>query len=356
MEFSYWYILVLAVVLGIFTAWSLIRIIHFLSKKPDRTFLKTVNQNITNVIYFFFPVLFLTISSTNPLSHELKMPLFFPLSKLALLTVSTWLVIRIVVIFEKFVLAQLDLNKANNNEERKLFTKVKFIKRIIIICIFIISFSLLLLSFEKGREFGLGLLTSAGIVSVIVGFAAQKTIGNLLAGIQIAFTQPLKIEDVVIVEGEWGRIEEINLTYIVVKTWDFRRLVLPITYFIEKPFQNWTRNDSSLIGSAFFYLDFHAPIEKIRTNFLELLKNNPLWDGNVAAFQVTDTKDQYMVVRAIMSARNAGDAFDLRCEVREQIIRLLTTEFPEALPRVPLAFPQGDTPGAGTFLSSKNVD
>ncbi|MPR36502.1 mechanosensitive ion channel family protein [Salmonirosea aquatica] len=336
MKIQYWQILALALVAGVLTGWVIIRLLRYLSSRNDRQVFRTIYSSITHVLYFFFPALFLTLVANNRFIRARESVLVYSLSKVLLIAISTWLTIRIITIFERLILNQLDLNKTNNLQERKLFTKVKFIKRLVVIAVLIVSVSLLLLSFRQGREFGLGILTSAGIVSVIVGFAAQKTIANLLAGIQIAFTQPIKIEDVVIVENEWGRIEEINLTYVVVKLWDLRRMILPITYFVENSYQNWTRNDSSIIGSALFSLDFHAPVDKLRSAFKTILDESSLWDGETAALQVTDTRDQYMVVRTIMSAHNASDAFDLRCEVREKLIEYIRKEAPEALPKYPL--------------------
>ena len=337
MQIKNWHILVSAFALGIVTAWSIIKLITLLSKKPNRTILIKIRNNITSVLYFFFPTLFSAIGLGAMRDHsQANSEMLFAVSEILLVGVSAWLTIRIVILFEKLFLDQLDLSKPNNNQERKLFTKVKFIKRLVIIMVLILAGSLLLISFEEGRKFGLGILTSAGIVSVIVGFAAQKSIANLLAGIQIAFTQPIKIEDVVIVEGEWGRIEEINLTYVVVVIWDLRRMILPITYFIDKPFQNWTRKESNIIGTAFFFLDYKTPVQELRDYLMKILNENPLWDRETAALQVTDTKDQYIVVRAIMSANNASDAFDLRCEVREQMIEYIRTTYPESLPVMPV--------------------
>ncbi len=337
MEIRYWHTVAAATVLGVIIGWIVIKVLLLLSRQRDHAIFRVIHRSITSVLYFFFPILLINIIALNRYATPEEGRIVYNISKVALIAVSTWLTIRIVIIFERLILDQLDLNKSNNNQERRLYTKVKFIKRLVVILVLIISFSLFLLSFQRGREIGLGILTSAGIVSVIVGFAAQKSIANLLAGIQIAFTQPIKIEDVVIVEGEWGRIEEINLTYVVVKIWDLRRMVLPITYFIEKPFQNWTRNDSSVIGSVFLNLSYHTPFDKLREHFHQLLSDNPLWDGISSALQVTDTHDQYIVVRIIMSARNAGDAFDLRCAIRESMIDFIQKSHPEALPAFPIA-------------------
>jgi small-conductance mechanosensitive channel len=180
---------------------------------------------------------------------------------------------------------------------------------------------------------GWGCLTSAGVAGIIIGLAAQKSIANLLAGFQIAFTQPIRLDDVVIVEGEWGRIEEITLTYVVVRIWDQRRLVVPLQYFNEKSFQNWTRTTSELLGTVFIYTDYTMPVEALREELSRLLETNPKWDKRVGIIQVTDTTETTMQIRALMSARNAGDTFDLRCHVREGLITFIQQQFPEALPK-----------------------
>jgi small-conductance mechanosensitive channel len=180
---------------------------------------------------------------------------------------------------------------------------------------------------------GASLLASAGIASVVIGFAAQKSLSNLIAGFQIAFTQPLRLDDVVIVEKEWGRVEEITLTYVVVRIWDLRRLVLPITYFIEKPFENWTRTSSDILGTVFLYADYSANVEAVRNELTRVLKGAPLWDGKVGLLQVTNTSEKTIELRALMSARDASDAFDLRCLVRESLVAFLQRETPQALPK-----------------------
>ena len=189
------------------------------------------------------------------------------------------------------------------------------------------------------RKIGAGLLTGVGIGRIIIGVAAQKSLGNLLAGFQIAFTQPIRIDDVLIVEGEWGKVEEITLTYVVVNIWDQRRLILPITYFIEKPFQNWTRVSADLLGTVFLYLDYTIPIEPMRQELSRLLNANPLWDKRVNVVQVTDsTKDGAIEVRLLMSASNSSRAFDLRCHVREAMISFIQRNYPESLPKKRLEF------------------
>ena len=343
---SPWLIILVAGLIGLILSAIIVKAIAITARRKDWPIIKAIHQNQTNVLHFFVPLLVITlITKTYILSHP-RYEFTHGISKIALIAVSTWLMTRIVIIVEKILIDKLDFDQPNNNEARKLFTKIKFVKRIIIILIVVIGVSILLLSFDSVRQYGVGILTSAGIFSVIIGFAAQKSLANLLAGIQIAFTQPIKIDDVVIVEGEWGRIEEINLTYVVVNIWDLRRLVLPITYFIEKPFQNWTRNDSSLIGTAFFNLNYQTPVEKLREKLRDILLNTPLWDGKSWALQVTDTQAQFMVIRALMSARNSSQAFDLRCLVREKLIEFICNEYPESMPGLLIEDKKQDQPGS----------
>ena len=329
---SPWLIMVVAGLIGLAMSILFIGFIRLTARKKDWKIFKSLSENLTNVLHFFTPLVLIT-SATS--AYSLINPEYVwvhGISKTLLIAATTWLLVRIVIIIEKVLIEDLDFENSDNSQARRFFTKIKFIKRIVVILVILIGVSILLLSFDSVRQYGVGLLTSAGIASVILGFAAQKSLANLLAGIQIAFTQPIKIDDVVIVEGEWGRIEEINLTYVVVNIWDLRRLVLPITYFVERPFQNWTRNESNLIGSAIFQLNYQAPIPKLREKLEEILKSTPLWDGNSWALQVIDTQAQFMVVRAVMSARNSSQSFDLRCLVREELIEFIREKYPESLP------------------------
>jgi small-conductance mechanosensitive channel len=182
------------------------------------------------------------------------------------------------------------------------------------------------------RQFGTSILASAGIAGIVIGFAAQKTLGNVLAGIQIALTQPLLIDDIVMVEGEFGQIEEITLTYVTVRTWDLRRLVVPITQFVEKPFQNWSRVSSELLGTVILYLDYQAPMGELRKELKRLVENNPKWDKRVCGLQVTDAKQSTIEVRALVSGADPGKLGDLRAEVREGLINFLVRNHPESLP------------------------
>ena len=200
------------------------------------------------------------------------------------------------------------------------------------VLVVIITVGAALMTFEPVRQYGYSLFASAGVAGIVAGLAARPVLSNLFAGVQLAMTQPIRIEDAVIVENECGTIEEITSTYVVVRLWDLRRMIVPLTYFIEKPFQNWTRETASLIGSALIYVDYRAPVETIRHKLTEIVKQSPHWDGNVINLQVTDAKERTIELRCVMSAASAGRAFNLRCEVREKLIDFLQKEHPEALP------------------------
>ncbi|WP_454801755.1 mechanosensitive ion channel family protein [Mucilaginibacter phyllosphaerae] len=255
-------------------------------------------------------------------------------------------------IFEDYIYHAYDLNKADNLKERKIRTQVQFIRRIIVVSIILIAASVILLSFDNVRKLGAGLLTGVGIGGIIIGFAAQKSLGNLLAGFQIAFTQPIRIDDVLVVEGEWGRVEDITLTYVVLNIWDQRRLILPINYFIEKPFQNWTRTTSQILGTVFLYLDYAVPVDALRAELTDFLSKTPLWDKRVGILQVTDSKERTIELRALVSARNSSEAFDLRCFVREHLIKFVKDNYPDSLPtnRYTAIPPQHPGPMANPYL------
>jgi small-conductance mechanosensitive channel len=216
---------------------------------------------------------------------------------------------------------------------RKHVTQVRVLLRAADVLLVVVTFGAALMTFEPVRQYGVSLFASAGVAGIVAGVAARPLLSNLFAGVQLAMTQPIRIDDAVVVENEWGNIEEITSTYVVVRLWDWRRMIVPLSYFIEKPFQNWTREDSALIGSAFIYADYSAPVGIIRDKLSDIVKASKNWDGRVINLQVTDTKERTIELRCLMSARNAGRAFDLRCEVREQLVEFLQKHHPEALPR-----------------------
>ncbi|MGD1957649.1 MAG: mechanosensitive ion channel family protein [Fulvivirga sp.] len=254
---------------------------------------------------------------------------------------GAWLLINIVAVGRSALMNQYDLTKEDNLEARKIFTQIRVFERVAVVIIVVVAVGLALMTFDSIRQIGLSLLTSAGIAGIVVGLAAQRLIGNILAGLQIALTQPIRIDDVVIVEGEWGKIEEIKLTYVVVNIWDKRRLVVPATYFIEKPFQNWTRTTSEILGTVFIHADYRMPVDPIREELDKILKGTSLWDGKVNVVQVTGSNKSTMEIRALVSAKDSGSAWDLRVLVREKLIAFMQKEFPEMLPRTRIEIQEG---------------
>jgi small-conductance mechanosensitive channel len=260
-----------------------------------------------------------------------------------LLIVSlAFLIIRGVRAVQIALLREHRLDVPDNYTARRIYTQVSVIRKIVISVVIIIGVGSILMMFDAVRQLGTSILASAGIAGIILGFAAQKTLGNLLAGIQIALSQPILIDDVVVVEGEFGRIEDITLTFVSVRTWDLRRLIVPITYFIEKPFQNWSRESDEILGTIFLYLDYQVPFGELREELKRLVENNENWDRQVCKLQVTETKPYTVEVRALVSSQNASKNFDLRCEVREGLIEFLRGRYPESLPHLRMTLQRFD--------------
>jgi len=252
---------------------------------------------------------------------------------------AVWLAVRAVRAVEARVLREHPVDIADNLHARKVQTQARVISGIVQGAIVLLGVGLALMTIPGIRQLGATLLASAGVLGLVAGIAARPVFGNLIAGLQLALAQPIRLDDVVIVEGEWGRIEEINATYVVVRIWDERRMVVPLQWFIENPFQNWTRTTAQLLGTAFLWLDYRTPLDEVRDALRRICETDPRWDGRVCVVQVTDTSATAMEVRLLVSARNSGDLFDLRCAARERMIAWLRHAHPEALPlrRVELA-------------------
>ena len=252
----------------------------------------------------------------------------------AFIALLGWTALIAAQIGSQIYLRRFSIDAEDNMLARKHVTQVGILKRAADTLIVIMTVVAAMMSFEQVRQYGVSLFASAGVAGLAIGIAARPLLANLIAGVQIAVAQPIRLDDVVFLEGEYGTIEEITTTYVVIKLWDWRRMVVPLSYFIEKPFQNWTRETSALIGSVFLYVDYTVPVEKLREKLMEVARASPLWDGRVVVLQVSDaTKDHTVELRALLSARSAPAAWDLRCEVREKLIAYLQEEYPGALPR-----------------------
>jgi small-conductance mechanosensitive channel len=259
-------------------------------------------------------------------------------TSLALIGALAIVLVQIVDAVAAFVLRQHRLDVADNLQARAIHTQVLVLKKVAISVIGIFTVASMLMIFDSVRQFGASILASAGIAGIVIGFAAQRSIATLLAGFQIALTQPIRVDDVVIVENEWGRIEEITLTYVVVRVWDLRRLIVPISYFIEHPFQNWTRSSAEILGTVFLYVDYTVPVGAIRAELTRILTASRYWDRKVNVLQVTDAKEHTLEMRALASAADASLAWDLRCEIREQLIEFIQRRYPDSLPRIRASF------------------
>ena len=252
---------------------------------------------------------------------------------LAFIVLAGWIAHIAVETTSTLYLRRFETGSADDLLARKHVTQVRILKRAAHTLIVVITLSAALMTFEPVRQYGVSLFASAGVAGLIVGLAARPVLSNLFAGIQLAMTQPVRLDDQVMVENETGRIEEITSTYVVIRLWDLRRMIVPLSYFMEKPFQNWSRESTNLIGTVLLHVDYTAPVERIRAKVLEIVKASKLWDGEVAKLQVVDAKESSVELRVQVSARSSGDAFELRCEVREKLIEFLQRECPTALPR-----------------------
>ncbi|MBN8727903.1 MAG: mechanosensitive ion channel [Xanthomonadales bacterium] len=298
------------------------------------------------------PLFFLLVAvQATPLRPEWAKPMRHALAVAGLLAL-TWLAVRLIGAIEQRILRQHPVDIADNLAARRVQTQTRVLSRVAQGGAVLVGVSIALMTFPAIRQLGMTLLASAGIIGLVAGIAARPVFGNLIAGLQIALAQPIRLDDVVIVEGEWGRVEEITSTYVVVRVWDERRLVVPLQWFIENPFQNWTRTTAQLLGTAFLWLDYRAPMAAIREELTRICESDERWDGRVCVAQVTDADQHTLQVRLLVSSCNSGALFDLRCAVRERMIEFLQQNHPECLPRWRLERggavdhpPPGDIPG-----------
>jgi small-conductance mechanosensitive channel len=265
---------------------------------------------------------------------------------LLLIAALTWLLIRVIAGLAKGIIARHPVSVADNLQARRIQTQAAVLARTAMVVIALAGTSMALMTFPGARQLGASLLASAGVLGIIGGLAARPVFSNLIAGLQLALAQPLRLDDVLIVKGEWGRVEEITGTYVVLNLWDERRLIVPLQWFIENPFENWTRSSSQLLGTVMLYVDFTMPTAPLRAELERVVHAAPEWDGRVCALQVTDATERAMQVRLLVSAASAGKQFDLRCRVREALIDFVAREYPQCLPglRIPPVRPASETP------------
>jgi len=329
------WIIALAVVAGSLLIYFLLSriIIRVGNKSPDGTLGRAWKKFKNPTLVVILLIDFISLKELFTLGEEASASInqFITVS---IIFCVTWLLIKAINLTRELILRQYDMDEKDNLKARKVYTQFRVLERILIFTVILISIAIALMTFEGIKRIGISLFASAGVAGIIIGFAAQKLLGSILAGFQIALTQPIRIEDVVIVEGEWGWIEEITLTYVVVRIWDKRRLIVPTTYFIENPFQNWTRVSADILGTVFIYTDYQVPIGELRKEFTRILEGSDLWDGKVNVMQVTNATEKTVEIRALMSTVDSPTAWDLRVLVREKLISFLQENYPQSLPRM----------------------
>ena len=293
--------------------------------KPSKKILPPILVIILHIGLFIS----LTYLNFNKSTIELLRKIF----NITLTFSIAWLFMALINLGKTLLLKNFDITQKDNLEARKLYTRFSILEKILFVIVIFIAVAAALMNFESIRKLGVSLFASAGIAGIIIGFAAQKILATFLAGVQLAITQPIRIDDVVIVEGEWGVIEEINLTYVVIRIWDKRRLIVPTTYFIEKPFQNWTRVSADLLGTVFIYTDYTIPFDEFRNELNRVVKDSPDWDGQVAIMQVTDSTPSTVEMRVLVSAKDSPSAWNLRVYLREKLVEFIQKNYPGCLPR-----------------------
>jgi small-conductance mechanosensitive channel len=253
---------------------------------------------------------------------------------MALVVSMGWFAIGLVYVLQEATLRRYDITAEDNIQARRVHTQFQLFRRLLIGFVVILTAGAILWTFDNPKiwHYGSGLLASAGVASLILATAAKSTAANILAGLQIAFSEPIKIDDVVVVQGEWGRIEEITTSYVVIKIWDLRRLIVPLNWFIENSFQNWSRETTDIMGTAFLYVDYTVPVDVLRAQLDAIVHPHPLWDGKVCGLQVTNLTDRTMELRCLISSHNSSQNFDLRCDVREKMTAFIREHYPNAFP------------------------
>ncbi|MBR0643027.1 mechanosensitive ion channel family protein [Plastoroseomonas hellenica] len=325
-------LLVLAVAMAWFLHSALYRVLTRLVRDQS-LFLRSLVSRSEGLVRFAIIIMAVsTVAGFAPLTQR-QTGILRQVLAIGFICLLGWVARSALNIWSVVHLRRFKLDSEDNLLARKHTTQFRILQRVGSFLILTITVAAALMTVDSVRQYGVSLLASAGAAGLVVGLALQPLLKNVMAGIQLAITQPIRLEDAVIVENEWGNVEEIATTYVVVRLWDWRRMVLPLSYFIEKPFQNWTRESSSLLGSVSIHLDYTAPVEAMRRKLEEIVERSALWDRQVAVLQVVEFRQDTMEVRMLVSASNAGRAFDLRCEVRETMIAWLQAEHPGALPR-----------------------
>jgi len=317
---------------GLLVQFLLYTVLQRFSKGKPGSLQRLLLENTKYPARYVFPLIALSIALPFTPLPEPSIPYIGRALNLCLIAAVGWAFVVAIQVISGLLTFRYSIDVEDNLHARRIRTQTLVLQRTAVVMIIVITAAAMLMTFPNARQLGTSIFASAGVAGLVVGMAARSTFAGIIAGLQVALTQPIRIDDSVVVEGEWGWVEEIETTYVVVRLWDLRRLIVPLTYFIERPFQNWTRTTSEIIGTVFLYVDYSLPVAPVREEFHRILKDTKLWNGRTAAFQVTDFTERAMQLRAIMSANNSAAAFDLRCLVRERLIAFLQQNYPESLP------------------------
>ena len=323
-------LVVLALAVGI-AAYALIRVVVRRTMRDTGT-ARTILKRVDAPARLLLPLLAVSVVLDHAPLDAAWLGGIVHVVALVLIAVFTWFALRVVAGVQAAIASHNLIDVEDNLQARRILTQTRVLSRIVMGFIALVGAAAMLMTFPGARQIGTSLLASAGLVGLVAGIAARPVLGNLLAGVQIALSQPIRLDDVLVVEGEWGRVEEITGTYVVVRLWDERRLVVPLEYFISKPFQNWTRTSSRIIGTVFIWVDYALPIEPLRAELVRLCESAKEWDHRVCVLQVTDTNERAMQLRALVSSNGSAQNFDLRCIVREGLIAFVARKHPHALP------------------------
>jgi small-conductance mechanosensitive channel len=299
------------------------------------SFARDILERIRDPIHLLIPLIGVQTVARSAPQDVWGIGAFSHIILLAIIATVTWLGLRAVDAVQQLIYKHNPINVSDNLHARRIQTQTRVLVHTLSFLVILFGLAAMLMTFPIARQFGTSMLASAGVAGLVLGFAAKPVLGNLIAGLQIAITQPIRLDDVVIVAGEWGRIEEITGTYVVVRIWDDRRLIVPLQWFIENPFQNWTRKTTELLGFLYLWLDYSVPIEPIREEATRLCKEVPeLWDGRVCGVQITETDDRSIQVRVLISTTDSSKNWDLRCYLRENLIKFIMKNYPDSLPQV----------------------
>lgn len=348
---DYWNVIDLSIIVAAtVVGWFIVGFaIKKILKPLNAPFPQSLFSRIHKVLMLLLPsvALLVTLTTTRITLPKHLNFIVIHISEVLVILSCTWLGIALVRVTGDTVKRRHPADLADNYSARSVRTQITVMERVASVVVLIFGVSVTLMSFPAVRAIGASLLASAGLAGLVVGFAARPVLENLLAGVQIALTRPINLDDVVVIDGYWGRIEEITTTYVVLAVWDQRRLILPFSRIISSPFENWTRRHAEILGTVYLYLDYHVPVHELRTEVERICHDSPDWDGRVCGLVVTDSTQQSMQVRALVSAADSSKAWNLRCLVREKLIEFVRTEYPQYLPRLRLGRAEQGSSGKG---------